>query len=50
MNATAQTSDDITVTVTPSVAVALLSVAGIEYDERRRWIRDDGRWTWATDR
>jgi hypothetical protein len=49
MSATAQTADDITVTVTPSVAVALLSVAGIEYDERRRWIRDDGRWTWATD-
>jgi hypothetical protein len=46
---TARTSDDISVTVTPSVARALLSLAGFEHDERGRWTHDDGRWTWATD-
>jgi hypothetical protein len=50
MTATAaRTSDDISVTVTPSVARALLSLAGFEHDERGRWTHDDGRWTWATD-
>jgi hypothetical protein len=46
---TTRTSDDISVTVTPSVARTLLSLAGFKRDERRRWIHDDGRWTWATD-
>ncbi|MHB8243269.1 MAG: hypothetical protein ACYDHN_14925 [Solirubrobacteraceae bacterium] len=36
-------------TVTPSVARALLSLAGFKHDERGRWIHDDGRCTWATD-
>ena len=49
MNATARTSDDVSVTVTPSVARALLGLAGFKRDERGRWTRDDGRWTWATD-
>lgn len=46
---TARTSDDVSVTVTPSVARALLSLAGFAHDERGRWAHDDGRWTWATD-
>jgi hypothetical protein len=46
---TARTSDDMSVTVTPSVARALLSLAGFKQDERGRWTHDDGRWTWATD-
>ncbi len=46
---TARTSDDMSVTVTPSVARALLSLAGFKHDERGRWTHDDGRWTWATD-
>jgi hypothetical protein len=45
----ARTSDDISLTVTPSVARALLNLAGFEHDERGRWTHDDGRWTWATD-
>jgi hypothetical protein len=49
MNATARTSDDVSVTVTPSVARALLGLGGFERDERGRWTHDDGRWTWATD-
>jgi hypothetical protein len=49
MTATARTSDDVSVSVTPSVARALLSLAGFEHDERGRWTHDDGRWTWATD-
>jgi hypothetical protein len=49
MTTTTRTSDDISVTVTPSVARALLSLAGFMRDERGRWTHDDGRWTWATD-
>lgn len=49
MTATARTSDDVSVTVTPSVAHALLDLAGFERDERGRWTHDDGRWTWPTD-
>lgn len=49
MTATARTSDDVSVSVTPSVARALLSLAGFAHDERGRWTHDDGRWTWATD-
>ncbi len=49
MTATARTSHDVSVTVTPSVARALLSLAGFKRDERGRWTHDDGRWTWATD-
>jgi hypothetical protein len=49
MTTTTHTSDDISVTVTPSVARALLSLAGFKRDERGRWTHDDGRCTWATD-
>lgn len=49
MTTATRTSDDISVTVTPSVARALLSLAGFKRDERGRWRHDDGRWTWATD-
>jgi hypothetical protein len=49
MTTTTRTSDDISVTVTPSVARALLSLAGFMRDERGRWTHDDGRWIWATD-
>ncbi|MGD1056213.1 MAG: hypothetical protein ABR992_02250 [Solirubrobacteraceae bacterium] len=49
MTATARTSDDVSVSVTLSVARALLGLAGFERDERGRWTHDDGRWTWGTD-
>jgi hypothetical protein len=40
---------DVTVTVTPSVARALLARAGYTRDERARWFAPDGRWYWETD-
>src|ERR1700677_600981 len=46
---TARTSEDISVTGTPSGARALLRLAGFKHDERGRWTHDDGRCTWATD-
>jgi hypothetical protein len=46
---TARIPDDVGVTVTPSVARALLSLAGVSRDERGRWTHDDGRRTWTTD-
>jgi hypothetical protein len=44
-------TDEISVTVTSSVASALLARAGFTQDARGRWTaRDDAeRWTWAKD-